>query len=266
MVADPHTLAALRARLAAVSGPPPAGGRVRLGAESLDAALGGGMARAALHEAYAARPGDHGAVLGFAAGLARRAAAGRLTLWVRPETLEAEAGRLYAPGLAALGLDPDRVALIRPRDAAGALRAAGEAARCRGLGAALIEIAGAPRALDLTATRRLALAAQSAGVFTLLIRIAAEPAPSAAETRWRVEGAASHALAGNAPGDPAFSLALLRHRAGPAGRVWRLEWRRDQDRFLERAGPEAPPVPRPVAALPGDRPARPGAGARRRAG
>jgi protein ImuA len=98
--------------------------------------------------------------------------------------------------------------------------------------------------LDLTASRRLSLAAEKSGVPLLLLRMNAEPVPSAAETRWRVAAAPSHALPGNAPGMPCFDVELLRCRSRPAGQSWRLEWDRDRKLFRDAALPGAVvPVP-----------------------
>src|SRR3546814_11674827 len=82
--------------------------------------------------------------------------------------------------------------------------------------------------LDLTASRRLALAAEKSGTTLLLLRTGADPVPSAAQTRWSVASAPSRAFAANAPGTPTFDITLLRQRSGPSGTSWRLEWNRYQ--------------------------------------
>ncbi|WP_332699423.1 ImuA family protein [Bosea sp. (in: a-proteobacteria)] len=240
--------------------------RVDFGMAALDEPLGGGIARAALHEVYAPGGADLPAATGFAAALALRAAGARPLLWVRQDFLAAEAGRLHPPGLAELGLDPAQVLLVRARDAEGVLRAGAEAARCSALGAALIEPWGEPRQLDLTASRRFALAAEASGVMTLLLRVSTSPAPSAAATRWLVRALPSRPREANAPGDPAFSLRLLRHRGGLGEREWRVEWSRERRSFQEWSREDggrrdAAPLSRPLVSLPGDRPAAQAAGA-----
>ncbi|WP_210202468.1 ImuA family protein [Alsobacter soli] len=241
-------------------------------AAAREASPAAGLARAALHEFYAAAPADGPAVTGALLALARMAAPDSPILWVRHAFVDRETGALYPPGVAELGLDPGRLTLVRARDIPSALQAGLEGARCAALGAAVIELWGEAKALDLTASRRLALAARTSGTLVLMARVAANPQPSAAETRWRIEAAPSRALEANAPGDPSFSFTLLRHRGGLAPGEWRLEWSRDHARFADRV-PDASPA-RTGPALPGavvpfsaDRPDPPGAAAPvRRAG
>ena len=228
---------------------------ITLGAPALDAVLAGGLARGALHEVYAAEQADLAAATGFAAGLASRAMAGRPLLWVRHDALDPLAGRLHAPGLAEIGLDPADIILVRAPDIATLLRAGGEGARCAALGAVLIEAWGQSKLIDLTATRRLHLAARASGVPVLMLR-AAEPTPSAASTRWRIASAPARALPGDAPGAPTWRAELLRHKGGIDGVTWTLEWNRDDKRFIEPASP--PPLSGAVVPLGGDRAADPG--------
>ena len=254
-------LSALRAALAGLE--PGAGPRaadpVPLGAGSLDAALKGGLKAAALHEVLPERGfRDAVATGGFGLGLALRAAGReRPVVWVRQDFVGVELGRPNGAGLAAFGADPDRLVLVRAADQAGGLRAAREALRCPALGAVLLELWGRSPALDLTATRRLALAAEGSGVAIVLVRLGAEPAPSAATTRWAVASAASRPVEANAPGRPAFAVTLLRHRAGIPGRTWHVEWDCDRVSFVDPA-----PLPRPVVPVPARREAaaEPGGG------
>lgn len=279
---NPFTLADLRRHLAeaALRSAPAMVGQVSFGTPALDGALGGGIARAALHEVYAPATADLAAATGFAVGLAIRAAGTRPILWVRQDVVDAETGRLHPPGLIELGLDPARILLVRARDAEGVLRAGAEAARCPALGAVLIEPWGEPRRLDLTASRRLSLAAEGSGATTLLLRAAVSPQPSAAATRWQVAALPSRALEANAPGDPAFSVRLLRHRGGVSEREWRVEWNRDRQSFQDsdlrasefreqqaarrhtanqdKASPDAAPLSGLVVSFPADRPAAAG--------
>ncbi|WP_020181465.1 hypothetical protein [Methylopila sp. M107] len=244
-------LIALRRAIAALEPPDIRGaaGLFGFGLADIDDALGGGLKRGALHEVFARRTMDAAAAEGFGLCLALRAAGERPIVWARQDYSETEAGALHGEGVAAFGGDPDRLILVRPRDATGVLRAANEAARCAGLGAVLAEVWGTPKTLDLKASRRLSLAAASSGVTLVMIRGGAEPEASAAMSRWSVAAAASTPLEANAPGPPAFEAALLRHRAGVAPKSWRVEW--DRDRLVFAA-----PLPRAVVPVPADRPAR----------
>jgi protein ImuA len=165
-------------------------------------------------------------------------------------------------GLSELGLDPRCLVTVRAADADSALRTAADALACDALGAVVLEVFGEARQLDLVASRKLTLAAQASGVTALLLRIAATPQPSTAETRWIVR--AAHSPPGapwNAWGAPVFDAQLVRNRHGPVGR-WIMEWKCDECLFSEPAA-----YPQPVAAAPAHRPhqARDG-GLQRRAG
>ena len=233
------------------------------------APLSSSLSRAALHEFYAAAGADAPGMTGVALAFALLAAGVRPMLWVRHDLIDHEAGAPYAPGLVEFGIDPSRLIFVRARDAPAALQAGLDGARCVALGAVIIEIQGEAKALDLTASRRLALAAQVSGTPVLLARTVAQPQPSAAETRWLVASVPSPALAANAPGRPAFSLSLLRHRSGLAPGEWHLEWNRDRACFEERAASgtiatragSAAPLSRGVVPLSFDRPDRAGDGA-----
>lgn len=207
--------------------------RFSLGLSSLDGALQGGLVRGGLHEIFAASTRDEPSAAGFAIALALRASDKRPIVWVRQDFASIEAGEIYAPGLNELGLSPDRLILVRARDGPAVLRAGEEAARCGPLGAVLIEPWGAPKALDLAASRRLALAAAQSGVSLFMVRAGAAPLPSAATTRWQVSAAPSVELEAEAPGHPAFAITLLRHRAGASGRSWIVEWNRDNRVFKD---------------------------------
>jgi hypothetical protein len=91
-----------------------------VGVRSLDQALGGGLAGGALHEIGPAAPRDGGAATGFAIALAVLALrAGGQAIWIRPDFAAAEAGELYGPGLALMGLPLQRLIFGAPRDVMG---------------------------------------------------------------------------------------------------------------------------------------------------
>jgi protein ImuA len=232
-----HEIEELRHRLAAIErkGALGARGAFSLGVAEIDGMLNGpqgaGLALGALHEIYAHQAADAPAACAIALAFVMRAAGGKPIVWVRQDFAAIEMGEIHAPGLVELGLDPERLVLVRVRDGPSALRAAEEAARCPALGAVLIELWGQHRSLDLVATRRLSLAAEGSGVPLIMMRAGASPTPSAAATRWRVRAAPSIPLEADAPGHPAFVIDLVRSRAGPAGRSWNVDWNRDQRSF-----------------------------------
>jgi len=218
------------------------------GHSALDWALGGGLPCGRLHELLA-ESGEAGSGSGFAAMLAYLL--GGEWLWLSEERAWRQAGALSATGLAAIGFDPARLILALLPDATAVLRAAVDGLRCPALGGVLIELTGDPRALDLTASRRLVLAAEKSGVSAILLRLDGQAAPSAAQTRWRVTAAPSVPLAAGAPGRPAWDLELLRQRGRPAGGIWRVEWDYEQGRlrdWYERDGTALPGAVAPAAA------------------
>jgi protein ImuA len=225
---------------------PAAGERFDTGSEAIDATLDGGLARGALHEIFAAEISHEPSAAAFAIALALRASAGKPLVWVRQDFVGLEMGEIYAPGLAELGLSPDRLILVRARDGPAVLRAGEEAARCPPLGAVLIEPWGNPKMLDLVATRRLSLAAARSGLPVFMVRAGGTPTPSSAASRWSVRSAPSRPFEADAPGHPAFVVELLRDRAGAAGRApvlgWIVEWNRDRLSFID--------IPGDIAALP----------------
>ncbi len=247
-----HTLASLRgtiSQLEAASLQQPASRRP-LGHGPADATLQGGLARGALHEIFALEGRHNAAASGFAAGVALRAAGQRPLLWVRQDFIAREQGALSMQGLAELGGDPRRLVTVRANDVATALRVTADALACDALGAVVMDVWGETRQLDLVASRKLTLAAQASGVTCLLLRSAAQPAASTAETRWVVRSARSFAPSlRQAWGRPVLDAALVRNRHGQPGQ-WIMEWNCHECLFRE-----PPAYPQPAPALPADRPA-----------
>jgi protein ImuA len=246
-------------------------GRVALGHADADTTLQGGLAVGAMHEVFTDAGRQSAAATGFVAGLAGRVAARRPLVWVRQDFTEIESGALSMSGLAELGFDPRLLVTVRAADADTALRTAADALACDALGAVVLEVWGEARQLDLVASRKLTLAAQASGVTGLLLRLAAEPQPSTAETRWIVRAAHSPpaaplmpaaalvpAAAWSAWGAPVFDAQLVRNRHGPVGR-WFMEWKCDECLFSKPAA-----YPQPVAAAPAHRPHQTPARARQR--
>ncbi len=247
----------LRQRLRALE--KPAGiedgpGPLPLGIAAVDAALGGGLARGALHEIAAVSEAHLPAATGFALGLAALRGDTRAThtpftspmgrgerkksvIWIAEDMALAESGAPYGPGLDAFGLAPERlltVAAARPRDLLWAME---EALRCRAVGAVIGEWRHGT--IDMVALRRLSLAAAESSALALLLRTAPADDASPAATRWIVGAAPSDCLAAQ----------LVRNRRGPAG-SWILQWSDSDERFLLATHAQ------PVAAPALDRPHR----------
>jgi protein ImuA len=238
-LAIPDKIASLREALARPGLAKKPIARASLGHEVVDEVLQGGLARGALHEVFAA-PGHETSATGFATGLALRLAGDKPMLWIGQSFAAREYGAACPAGLLEYGLDPSRLIFLALSKMQDGLRAAGDALTCASLGCVIIEIAGNPKLLDLTASRRLVLAAAEHGVSILLLRLGAEAEASAAETRWLVKAAAQVPQDENNWGHPVFDVSLVRHRQGRMGQ-WVMAWSCDNGRF-ETAKAAASPV------------------------
>src|ERR1700741_4939193 len=85
-----------------------------LGMPAIDAALGGGLACAALHELAPAAPAQFGTAAGFALAVAAlRTTPGSAALFIQPDFASLEAGTPYGPGLDGFGLPMERLIMLR---------------------------------------------------------------------------------------------------------------------------------------------------------
>ncbi|GAA4643915.1 hypothetical protein GCM10023115_18750 [Pontixanthobacter gangjinensis] len=158
----------------------------------------------------------------------------RAILWVQDRAAIKANGRPYRPGLPEeLRHRIIHVVTEKPEDALFALE---EGVRCRDLIFVIGEIAGNPRALDFTASRRLSLAAERHGVPLWLVRFDAGHDLSSARMRWDVRSAPSPAPQWNAaaPGAPSLHAELFRARTHPPGQ-WIL---RDDGHSLTAIRPQ----------------------------
>jgi len=229
-----RTIARMQTPAVALDAP----GDILLGVVDVDCALGGGLARGALHEIAACGESHIAAATGFALGLAAQSQA---IVWVAEDMALLESGAPYGPGLDLFGLKPERLLTVAGGKTGDVLWAMEEALRCRAVGAVIGEVRSTARAIDLVATRRLSLAAAAHGATALLLRTEPGTEASAAATRWVVEAASfSHAAFGrsaNGIGPPRFALALTRNRRGPLG-TWMLEWSVSDVSFVLATHPE----------------------------
>lgn len=200
-----------------------------------------------VHEIWTRDGRDAGAGTGFALGLARRHVTGKrpAVLWLTGPVEAGEAGLVYGAGLAFFGLDPERLVIGRMKAVADLLWTAEEALGCAGVAAVVADIAGYPKALDFTASRRLALRAARSGASVFLSRTGPEKPASAAFMRWQVEPAPSGVAAfdARAAGPARFSVSLERSGSGLRG-DWLLEWHNDG---FGEIGRDAEPGVRPAA-------------------
>ena len=169
-----------------------------------------------LSELFAAHPRD----AGWAGFLLAQALRPGPVLWVQERMAILESGRVHPPGLPIAD-----IIHVEARDARSALWAMEEGLRCAGLSLVVGELWGDPAALDFTASRRLAVAAERNGVECWLVRIGGSANLSGARMRWRIASLPSLAnpLDGRAPGAPVWDAELFRARGAPPGR-WSLAY------------------------------------------
>jgi protein ImuA len=239
----PETLHALRRAVADLTATLPGedGRLIDFGVASLDQALAGGLAGGALHEIGPAAPLHGGAAAGFALALAALALHWRgQAVWIQPDFTAAEVGSLYGPGLDLMGLPMGRLVILRVPHSHDALWAMEEALKCRAAGAVVAELASEA---DLTATRRLALAAREGGGLGLILHqsiLPSCPRPSTAMTRWEVASVRGERDRFGGLGPMTFALSLVKNRRGRTGQ-WRLSWDHHERAFVAAA------LPLPVA-------------------
>ena len=184
---------------------------------------GGGLARGAVHELVGMGGDEEDGALAaaFAAGILGRLKTDGIVLWCLPRP------DLYGPGLAALGLDPARLVLVRARRDADILWAMEEGLRATGVAAVVGEVGTFPA----VASRRLQLAAERSGVTAFVLRrwrdgseAARERSlPNAAATRWRISALSSIPVRGEpGVGHPRWRVELLRCRGGKPA-CWEME-------------------------------------------
>lgn len=263
---DPDLLKELRGKIAAIERAPPVG-QADIGAQAGASAHGGvfelgdaaidrmlpwnGLPRGAVHEIEPGDPRDHAAVSGFCAALVTRLLARRperpeqgdngMVLWCLRRDGLYDAGVPHGAGLAAFGLDPERLMVVCGARDADVLWAMEEGLACRRLQAVIGEVKGG----GLAASRRLSLAARSNGVAAFLLRPSgarAKPRSSAALTRWRITTAPAAPRGDGEPSSgPRWRVELTRCRNGPA-RDWLMEW----DYETRRLSVVAPVADRPA--------------------
>jgi len=190
--------------------------------------------RGSLHEVFADSLVNSGAAIGFALAHARRfiepGRPGLLILQLKADAQEI--GLPYGLGLKSFGLDTEAIVLIRTDTIVELLWAMEEAIACRAVGAVVADIATPHKALDFTASRRLALRSVAAGAAVFVVRYARDREASAARFRWRVVPELSGAMPydNRAPGPPRWRITLekgslgKRRKATAEGEVFLVDW------------------------------------------
>jgi protein ImuA len=142
-------------------------------------------------------------------------------------------GAPYGHGLARLGLDVGRLILVDAGTDKDALWAIEETLKSK---AAPAMVAGVvEKSLDLTASRRLNLAAAAHATPLLLLRTAAGSGASATATRWRIAAAPAARDRYGAFADARWHVTLERCRNGRPGQ-WLIEWNHVAHRFRVAQG------------------------------
>ncbi len=193
-----------------------------------------GLTRDGLHDVAPQAYGDMPAAMGFALALALRrledASERRPLLWCRLAREEREYGRLYGHGLETLGFARSRFLTITLKKPASLLWTMEEALKSGTL--ALVIADADPKHADLTATRRLSLAAHAGKSAGLMVFVKPNPTATASHTRWAIASGTSRGppYDGSAPGEPAWKIELTRARGGRPG-AWTVEWCHASHRF-----------------------------------
>ena len=225
--------------------------------------------RGHVHEIFADTLVNTGAAFGFALAQSRAMLSaerpGLLILGLKSDAQEL--GLPYALGFRAFGLDATAFVMIRTDTITELLWAMEEAIACRAVGAVIADVASAHKALDFTASRRLALRTAASGASVFLVRYARDREATAARYRWRVEPqlSASPPFDERASGPPRWRLTLEKgslangRKAGPLGEQYLVDWT-ENGLVLADIGsrdfarpPAVAPLSRPLPAALGDR-------------
>jgi len=184
-----------------------------------------------LSELFAVHPRDGG----WAGFLLAQVGTDKPLLWVQDRMAILESGRIHPPGLPSQDLIH-----VEARDARDALWAMEEGVRCSCLSGVIGELWGDPRALDFTATRRLAVASERSGTPCWLVRLGGTANLSGARMRWRIASAPSllNPFDERAPGLAAWDVELFRARGHPPGR-WSVAHEADRFHLVAGAGDRA---------------------------
>lgn len=200
---------------------PPAGDhRDQLGLGPLENAFPNGVFPAAsIHEMVCASGEQAAATGGFVTGiLSALMQQGGICVWI------GRSRRLFAPALAAFGVQPHKVifiSLLKDKDTLWVME---EALKCPGLSAVVCELGE----MDFKQSRRFQLAVEHSRVTGFVLRNAsAKLSSTACAARWQVKSLPSTDLGIPGLGFLRWQVDLLKVRNGHTG-SWVLEWHQGQ--------------------------------------
>jgi protein ImuA len=209
-----------------------------------------------LHEVFADDLRAAGTALGFCLGMAHRLLSDNrpALLYLQLAADSQETGFPYAPGINLMGLSDQQVVFCRVETVEEFLWAMEEAIGCQAIAAVVADISGAHKALDFTASRRLALRISSSRTTTFLLRYGEGREASAAKLRWRIAAAPSAMpeFDPQSPGPPRYAVTLEKSRLGVnaqqlEGRSFELDWTDHGFVVVERGGAGRRAVPQRTA-------------------
>ncbi len=216
----------------------------RIEAQNTAGALALSAAQGRLCEVTPATASDGAAACGFALSLAIAAAARPgLIVWVMEDFVFHENGAPYGPGLHHHGLPMERFVLVRTEGPRQTLWALEEALKSRACAAAIGELRDGARHFDLSATRRLTLAARAGRSEGLLLHTRpAQGLSTAAQLRFEVCGQPGPTLASAGgrrpiPTQPAWGVRVLKARAAD-GQYGRPDAERRREMIWGRTLPQ----------------------------
>lgn len=151
----------------------------------------------------------------------------RPILWISPRQAVREHGLPFGPGLLDWGIAPEHMILITPKTAQDALWTAEEGLKSGCLAGVIVE----NQDMDLTASRRLRLAAKEGSCPCMAISTAADPKAMTvpgADARWQILSVSSpdptYAKTRDTVGRPTLTLRCERHRHHREGTSFTTEY------------------------------------------
>ena len=189
----------------------------------------GGFECGTLHELFARCHADRPGAFGFAFSVMASALAQRLghAFFIASYRALRDFGRPFGDGLRQLGVDPARLVMVEARSEKDALWGLEEVLRSSTQPAFALGAIGGD--LDLTASRRLNLAAEAHATPLMVVR-SAKTGTNAAATRWVSSALPAARDYAGAIAHPRWRMTLERCRNGRPG-CWPIEWNHDTHRF-----------------------------------